>query len=486
MRPLLHLFLVQQLLAVVSTGTGSGTGPTTNSKPSSTSSINPPRGWNSWDCCDHSNESQVLKVAQFMRDNLLHAGYDHVVVDIGWSIRDGGPSLVEGHDPTAVEVDAWGRLYPSAKLFPSVKDGNGFTALAKAIHSMGLKFGWHMMRGIPREAVARRLPIKGSNYTAEQAALVNSTCEFNSWMYGVNASSPAGIAYYRSVASLYAEWGADFIKADCFYVNVQTQFQEVVALSQAFRAQNRPVMLSWVAEPLNASNLPSGDLLPVLETLRPYGNMFRVGNDVWDVWSAVVSQLHRLPGLSSFQSGAGPPGFEKFGSWADPDMLPLGRVGHADKRAPNYPERQSRLSPCEQQSLMSLWVIFRAPLFFGGDLSVPSALHPTTRALITNNETLVVQRDARDSRQVYADNSSRVWVAVDVKRPSTARFVAAFNLDAQGMRNITIDFATLGLSAQARCRVRDLWGRSDLGVFTGGFEASAGSHCGPLFEVSVV
>ena len=148
--------------------------------------------------------------------------------------------------------------------------------------------------------------------------------------------------------------------------------------------------------------------------------------------------------------------------------------------------RQSRLSSCEQQSLMSLWVIFRTPLFFGGDLSVPSALHPATRALITNNETLAVQRDARNSRQVYADNSTRVWSAVDAKRPSTARFVAAFNLDAQGTRNIKVDFATLGLLATARCRVRDLWGRSDLGVFTGGFEASAGGHCGPLFEVVVV
>ena len=451
-----------------------------------------PRGWNSWDCCDHSDEEQVLKAARFMNASLLQFGFDHVVVDIGWHITDGEPSLVVKDNPASVHMDANGRLYPSPKLYPSSKDnGAGFRHLSDRVHAMGLKFGWHIMRGIPKEAVRRKLPIAGSNYTADQAALEGSDCAWNHWMTSVNTSHPAGKAYYRSLARLYVEWGADLIKADCFYTDVLAQFAEVATIADAFKAEAlkpnaRPVMLSWVATPVNYTTMD----LAVLTKLRPHGSLFRIGNDLWDDWEDLSHQMDVLPAFAPFQSSEGPPGFEHFGSWADPDMLPLGRVGHPDPREgkPYYPQRQSNLTADEQTTLVTLWLIFRAPLFFGGDLSNTSSLHPATRSLITNNETLAVQRDARSSRQVSADRSAPVWSALDAKAPNTSRFVAVFNKHAArtSARAVHVGFASLGLPATARCRVRDLWARKELGVFAAGFGVAVAGHGARMLSVNVV
>lgn len=54
-------------------------------------------------------------------------------------------------------MDEYGRLLPCTDRFPSAKDGVGFRALADYVHGLGLKFGIHIMRGIPREAAHRHL-----------------------------------------------------------------------------------------------------------------------------------------------------------------------------------------------------------------------------------------------------------------------------------------------------------------------------------------
>ncbi len=70
------------------------------------------------------------------------------------------------------------------------------------------------MRGIPRGVVARKMPVKGTNYTADQIANTNSTCGWLNLMYGLDMSKPGAQEYYNSLYDLYAEWGVDYVKVD--------------------------------------------------------------------------------------------------------------------------------------------------------------------------------------------------------------------------------------------------------------------------------
>ena len=111
-------------------------------------------------------------------------------------------------------MDEYGRLMPAVNRFPSSANGAGFKPLADYVHSKGLKFGIHIMRGIPRQAVERNLPIRGTSYHAADVADKDNGCRWNPDMWGVDTTKPGSQVYYDSIADLYASWGVDFIKAD--------------------------------------------------------------------------------------------------------------------------------------------------------------------------------------------------------------------------------------------------------------------------------
>ena len=54
------------------------------------------------------------------------------------------------------------------------------------IHTKGLKFGIHIMRGIPRRAVAANLPVEGGVAPAAEIADPKSACRWNTDMYGLD------------------------------------------------------------------------------------------------------------------------------------------------------------------------------------------------------------------------------------------------------------------------------------------------------------
>ncbi len=142
-------------------------------------------------------------------------------------------------------MDEYGRLTPGIKKFPSATDGKGFRPLADYVHSKGLKFGIHIMRGIPRQAVDKNLPVLGTNVKAQDIAIKSSTCPWNPDMYGVDATMPEGQAYYNSIVQMYADWGVDFIKCDDIsrpYDKVQKA--EIEALRKAIDKTGRPIVLS--------------------------------------------------------------------------------------------------------------------------------------------------------------------------------------------------------------------------------------------------
>src|SRR3954466_4007220 len=123
----------------------------------------PPMGWNSWDAFGASvTEAEYLDNARILAERLLPFGYDVATVDIqgyeagatsSW-YRPFAPLVLDGH----------GRPQPAPNRFPSAAGGRGFAPLAAQVHAMGLRFGVHLMRGIPRQAVGLELPIAGSKW----------------------------------------------------------------------------------------------------------------------------------------------------------------------------------------------------------------------------------------------------------------------------------------------------------------------------------
>src|ERR1019366_8717717 len=162
----------------------------------------PPMGWNSYDAWGTSiTEDETLANAQYMEDHLLSHGWQYIIIDARWY------DTVSSYDDrdfnkeragARLAADEFGRMIPAVNRFPSATDGRGFKPLADKIHAMGLKFGFHMMRGIPREAVNAKTPIEGSSFTAAEAADTHSTCGWCPDMFGVR-NNEAGQAWYDSM-----------------------------------------------------------------------------------------------------------------------------------------------------------------------------------------------------------------------------------------------------------------------------------------------
>jgi alpha-galactosidase len=392
-------------------------------------------GWNSWDCYGTSvTEAEVLANADFMARRLLPHGWDTVVVDIQW------------HDPTAraggynenapLTLDGYGRPYPSGQRFPS-----GFAALADRVHGQGLRFGLHIMRGIPRIAVDRKLPVLGTSYTAADVADRSSTCPWNTDNYGLDLGHPGAQAYYDSIGRLFAEWGVDFVKADDMLWPYHER--EISAFAAGLRSAGRPMQLS-----LSPGRSLSSEHLG---HLRENATMWRISDDLWDRWEDVYEQFARLARWAPFI---------RPGAWPDADMLPLGHIGI---RAERGEDRHSRLTPDEQRTLMSLWCIARSPLMVGGDLPTSSS---ATIDLLTNDAVLDVLRHSHGNREVIRDYGLVVWAA----EPG---YAGLFNLEDKS-RTVRLPLADAGL--RGATEVNDVWTGDPLRVEDGTLIADLPAH----------
>jgi alpha-galactosidase len=402
----------------------------------------PPMGWNSWDAYGPSvRENEVKANAEYMAGHLLKYGWNTVVVDIQWYAPQ---TKTHGYipDPHNVTLDAYGRLIPDPSRFPSSATGAGFKPLAEYVHRLGLQFGIHIMRGIPRWAVEQNLPVKGSTvHAADIADRIHHCTWLNQTdMFGIDHTRPGSQAYYDSLAELYAGWGVDFVKADDMSQSNDPSYPyhaaEIAALSQALRACGRPILLS-----LSPGPAP----LQQAQHLREYAHMWRISGDFWDDWPALKRQFdlaHRWE--AEIQPGG----------WPDADMLPLGRVGI---RGEVGGDRGTNFTREEQRTLISAWCIFRSPLMFGGDL--PS-IDERTLSLITNPDVLAVDQNSRNNHQSYFQEDILAWTA-DVPE-SSDHFVAVFNLGDEE-KLIQLPWQAVGISAPG-AKIRDLWTGQDLGI----------------------
>jgi len=411
-------------------------------------------GWNSWDSYGTTvREDQVKANADVMARDLARHGWQYIVVDIQWYEPN-----AQGHDyaPGAkLAMDEYGRLVPAVNRFPSSANGAGFKPLADYVHSHGLKFGIHIMRGIPRQAVEQNLPIKGTPYHAADVVDKENPCRWNPDMWGVDTTKPDAQAYYDSIAQLYASWGVDFIKADDMGSHLY-QPAEIKALALAIRKTERPMVLSISPGPAPISES---------EFFEKYAQMWRISDDFWDDWKLLKKQFDYTSNWAEYVG--------KNNTWPDADMLPL---GHLRVTAKEGGGSVSKFTADEQQTMMTLWCIFRSPLIFGGDLPTNDA---ATTALITNDEILAVDQHSIQNHQSLEEGNIRAWVA-DVP-DSDDRYVAVFNLG-DDSQQVNLSWNKLGLTVST-AEVRDLWTKSSLGK-KNGVRVELRPHTSVLYRVS--
>jgi alpha-galactosidase len=400
----------------------------------------PPMGWNSWDGYGTTvKEADVRANAQWFAEHLKPFGWQYVVVDMEWFVTNPIP---EGNSKTSqFSIDGNGRYTPALNRFPTSANDAGFKPLADYVHSLGLKFGIHILRGIPKQAVERDLPIAGSNYRASEAADTSDSCPWNPDNYGLDATKPAAQAYFDSIARLYASWEVDLIKVDCISSRPY-KGDEIRMLSTALKKTGRPVVLS-----LSPGPAP----LDKVDEMRKRAQMWRISNDIWDLWHSTVEYPQGLG--DQFANVANWAGKSQPGHWPDADMLPLGYLGPA----PGWGKpRYTQLTHDEQRTFVTLWAIFPSPLMVGGDLPKADAW---TTSLLTNPDVIAVDQHSTGNHPVMATDKSVAWVAQSSTGDS--RYLAVFNLG-ESSQTLQYSWKDLGFPA-AKYRLRDLWEGKDLG-----------------------
>lgn len=408
----------------------------------------PPMGWNSYDCFSYGvTEKEVLANASFMADHLKDLGWQYVVVDYGWYMPRTGPGDARNQDSgfePSMNLDKFGRPQPDPKRFPSSQDGRGFGPLANQIHRMGLKFGIHLMRGIPAQAVAENDPVANSDFSAPQAASQEGKCSWLNWMDPLNTQHAASQAYLNSLFQEYARWGVDFVKVDD--ISNPNDQEAIAEYRKAIDRCGRNIVLS-----LSPGETP----LANAEDVSQQANMWRLLGDLWDNWHEVD---HAFDVASHWVS------YRSVGHWPDLDMLPLGRLR---EYGPNTGPRNtdSRLSEVEQKSLITLWCITKSPLMFGGDFTKSSQ---AAIDLISDPEVLMADQTEGTPSEARSGEYP-VWTAPAAG--GNGQYFAVFN-----RTNKTYQSDIQFLSDGSPVMVRDVWQRKDLGVAIGHFSVQIPPH----------
>ncbi len=424
----------------------------------------PPLGWNSYNCFGSAvHEDEVKANADYMAQHLKQYGWQYIVVDFLWSYDNppgsniGNPfqkTLQDGSYVPWLSMDKWGRLLPQPNKFPSAFTGKGFKPLGDYIHGKGLKFGIHLMRGIPRQAVWAKTPVMGAEgITADMIADTSSICPWMNHMYGLNMSKPGAQVYLNSLLQLYAEWGVDFIKVDDLsrpYSNA-----EVEGYKKAIDQCGRPVVLS-----LSPGATPVAQAAHVAQ----YSNMWRMADDFWDNWKEILAMMN----YAKQWEGVG-----GTGHWPDCDMLQIGKLS---KRGPVGKERYSRFTEDELYTHITFWSIYRSPLMIGGNMPENRDLE---LKLLTNEEVLAVNQQGKYPKQLLKTDTSMIWISQAANGKDI--YVAMFNIG-NNAGNITVDFGALGL--KGKLSVRSLWNKTDLGLFKNKFSKIINAHGAALLKIS--
>ncbi|MGW8315309.1 MAG: glycoside hydrolase family 27 protein [Bacteroidales bacterium] len=415
----------------------------------------PPMGWNSWDCYGPTvREDEVRSNADYMAVYLKEYGWEYVVVDIRWYVENTKRHGYNQTDPRYV-IDEYGRYLPAVNRFPSAAEGTGFKELADYMHRKGLKFGIHMMRGIPKVAVEQKLPVKGTDgITADRIYSTDDQCAWLKDNYTIRADQPGAQEYYNSVFELYAEWGVDFIKVDDLSAPIYHK-EEVELIRNAIDHCGRPIVFS---------TSPGPTPVEAAGHVSTHANMWRMVNDVWDSWG----HIDHLFEVSREWFG-----YIGQGTWPDCDMIPLGRLSIRGERGD---DRMTNLTMEEQYTLMTLFTIFRSPLFFGGDLPSNDEF---TLSLLTNPEVIEMHAEGADVHELY-HGEDRVAITSSNDHLNL-KYLALFNLSDSSSTDLTVSLNDVGFTEEAR--ITNMWTGEDLGVYSGEFTQPLSPHSSGLYKI---
>lgn len=407
----------------------------------------PPMGWNSYNCYGATvTEAEVRENADYMAKNLKQHGWQYVVIDFCWWYphppgggQSNPPQFANKFDSSLVpyfEMDEYGRLHPDVRRFPSSAGGKGFKPLADYIHSLGLKFGIHVMRGIPRQAVWYNTKVMNANgATAKDIVDTTSVCPWLNNMWGVNMNKPGAQEWYNSILKQYADWGVDYIKLDDTDLNEKYPYrkEEVTAFHKAIQASKAPITLSL------SLNMKYENRDHAAEN----SELWRVSHDFWDAFKQLKEQFEILARWAPHTAPD---------NWPDADMLQIGSIA---KRGPVGKPRRSAFSADEAKTHITLWSIFRSPLMMGGNLPENGALETE---LMTNDEIIAINQQSKNSRQVFRKDEMVCWASESLDGKYVN--VALFNLN-DVEKEIVVTPADLGLKGSYP--MRDVWAGQELG-----------------------
>ena len=422
----------------------------------------PAMGWNSWDCYGPTVvESEVKANADYMAKYLKKSGWEYIVVDIRWYVENDKAHGYNEKDAIYV-MDEYGRLQPSPLRFPSSANGKGFKPLADYVHSKGLKFGIHVMRGIPVEAVKKNTLIMGSKIKAKDIYSTELQCPWLKDMYTIVAKKEGAQAYYNSLLNLYASWGVDFLKIDD--LSVPYHQGEIELIRKAIDQSGRKIVLSTSPGETPVANA---------EHVKNHANMWRIVGDFWDNWKQLKEHFEVCNRWAPYIGD---------GHFPDADMLPLGRIGIRAERGDN---RMCGFTKDEQKTVMTLFSIFRSPLMFGGDLPSNDEF---TRSLLTNQEVLYINKYSQNNKQLFSKDNLIAWIADD--RKTGDKFLAVFNAQDQNKTNeikeeikIPVNLDEIGI--KGTCTIQDVWTNKSLGTFSKEFAPVIRRHASGLYRVSI-
>ncbi|MGZ3305492.1 MAG: glycoside hydrolase family 27 protein [Asticcacaulis sp.] len=419
----------------------------------------PPMGWNSWDAYGLAiTESDFRANVDVLARSLKPSGWGYAVIDEGWFLHN--PQDRPTPEKLVYVIDGNGRYIPDPARFPSALDhgqNTGFAAIGADVHAKGLKFGIHIVRGIPRESVAKNLPVAGSHFRARDVADTSDACPWDPTNWGVK-DTPAGQAWYDSLIAQYAAWGVDYLKVDCISDHPYKP-AEIRMIHRAIEKSGRPIVLSLSPGPTSPG---------IVNEIRPWAQLWRISDDVWDYWSNTGAWPRGLKEHFDLVSGWAP--LAAPGGWPDADMLPIGYLGPT----PGFGEaRPTRLTPVEQRSMITLWAMARSPLILGANLT---KLDDDTLKLLTNRTVIDIDQNGHGQHQVMRGGYTVVWSS---QGQDGKRYLAVFNLDDKPARERnSYVFYNLGRTYRAR----DVWEDKDLGRGDG-IDVTVPAHGAVLLEL---
>jgi alpha-galactosidase len=416
----------------------------------------PPMGWNSFDSYGvYLHEKAAMENVEAFAKKLKPFGYEYYVIDAGWfgefTLQQGTIFPAEKH-AKKMKFNEFGLLQPSDTYFP-----NGLKPIIDRCHKLGIKFGLHLMRGIPRAAVKANVPIKGTKYFAQDIADTTSICNWNQQNYGVDMKKAGAQEFYNSLMNQMAEWGVDFIKYD----DIVPFPEEVKAVANAIQQTGRPMALSLS---------PGGNVDPNNLDAFQRAHMLRVTPDIWDDQKGIdecFTDWRKWNGKS------------KSGFWVDMDMIPFGQLqlmspkpkGVSGKETKSELmakmkageiatfellsgkgfNRLSEFTKDQMYTFITLRALSASPLMMGGDLPT---LDDFSLKLITDKEMLACNQNGVMGSLVYEKDGIEIWKTPN--KNGKGGWIGIFNRNKE-LKSVSLKHENLGKEISKSTKLFDVW-----------------------------